>query len=51
MISAAVVFNGNFKVWHEKFGLDPVAGYIPELAFEQFIHRIGELTERILDVT
>jgi hypothetical protein len=51
VIGAAIVFNGNFKVCHEKFGLEPVAGYIPKLAFEEFIHRIGEFAERILGVT
>jgi hypothetical protein len=51
MISAAIVFNGNFKIWHEKFGLEPVARYIPKLAFEKFIHRIDEFVERIFGVT
>jgi len=51
VIGAAIVFNGNFKVWHETFGLESVAGDIPKLAFENVIHRIGEFAERILDVT
>jgi hypothetical protein len=48
VISAAIVLDTNFEIWHERFGLEFVTWYIGKSAFQKIVHGIGEFTQGIL---
>lgn len=50
VVSAAVVLDDNFEVLHERFGLEPVTGYVGKSGFQKIVHGIGEFTQGILGV-